>query len=82
MDKDTHLLTLCKRHCALRRGDLCLIPYIVNLLGQLNLLHGMSKSQPPKMIPRDDALGGLPVKRFNLGDGTRNGKGTDKYFPP
>ena len=79
MDKATHLLTLCDRHCAVRRGDLCLLPHIINLLGPLHILIGMSR--PPKMIPRDDALGGLPVKRFNLGDSTRNGKGTDKYFP-
>ena len=30
----------------------------------------------------DDALGGLPVKRFNLGDGTLHRNGQDKYFPP
>ena len=77
MDKATHLLTLCKRHCALRRGDLCLIPYIINLLVQLNLLLGMSRS--PKIIPRDDALGGLPVTRFNRGDGILNGKGRDPH---
>ena len=80
MDKATHLLTLCESHCAPRRGYLCLILYIINLLGLLNLLLGMSR--PLTMIPRDEALGGLPVKRFNLGGGTRNGKGTDKYFPP
>ena len=80
MDKATHLLTLCERHCALRRGDFCLIPYITYLLLQLNLLLGMFRH--PKMIPTHDALGGLPVKRFNLCDGTLHWKGQDKYFPP
>ena len=64
MDKATHLLTLCERHCTVWRGDLSLIPYIINLLGQLNLLISMSWTL--KMIPRDDALGRLPVKRFNI----------------
>ena len=80
MDKDTHLLTNCANNRALRRGDLCLILYIINLLGLLNLLIGMFR--PRTMIPRAEELGGLTVKRFKLGGGARNGNRTDNYFPP
>ena len=79
MDKATHLLTHCENNRALRRGDLWLILYIINLLGLLNLLIGLSR--PLTMIPRAEALGGLPVTRFKLGGGTRNGNRTDNYFP-
>ena len=66
MGKATHLLTLCKRHCALQRGALCLIPYIINLLGAADPI--TQHVSAPKMIPQDDALCGLPVKRLKLGD--------------